>query len=55
MRRTANSKISHLDTGDAVYVLPSISLVPQRIYVNRKIIEVQCVLKHLWFGGLGAG
>lgn len=44
-------KMSHLNTGDMVYVF----LVPQRIYLNRNIIEVHDLLKHLWFGGFGVG
>ena len=53
--RAANVKMSHLNTGDTIYVFPSIFLGPQRIYLNRKIIEVHDLLKHLWFGGLGVG
>lgn len=55
VRRAANTEMSHLNTGDMEYVFPGIFLVPQRIPLNRKIIEVHDLLKHLWFGGLEAG
>lgn len=51
--RVANPKMSHLNTGDMVNVFPGIFLEPQRIYLNRKIIEKHDL--HLWFGGLEVG
>lgn len=55
MRRAANTEMSRLNTGDMVYIFPGIFLLPQRIYLNQKIIQVHDLLKHLWFGGFGVG
>lgn len=54
-KRVANTKMSRLNTGDSVYVFPSVFLVSRTICMNTKIIEIHNLLKHVWFGGLGVG